>query len=563
MGVGLRLPTSEIRRLYLYVVLCTAILLHAIPVSAQSAAEVRDRTAASQTEDRQRANVLGLNSPTARLSTSLQSALALDAPIDPDTYILGPGDLLGISLRGGVGAYYTAQISPEGNLIVPQLPMLQLDGMTLSDAKVAIRAAWSSDLQEIPLDITLLQMRQMRVSVGGSVAYPGQYVVTPADRALTLIDLAGGLSEEASERHAVLIEADGNRSHVDLLRYRRFGSKEANPMLTAGAHLVVEPVTPADERAVIEIGGAVVFPETYEWVEGDAVCDVIEVAGGFRAVADRDSVLLTRFVNGTPETQIVDLSNPQGGRGFDVQPGDLVYVPDDLSRTPKRATVMVRGEVVHPGRYPIIADQTSLLDLLEQVGGLTSEASLRGTRIWRVRNVSSGIELEIERLDTLDALLIGRSELNFLRDYKRSQDRDYIGVDFVKLMGNDEEAVTANNILLVDSLIINVPRQVHYVRVMGAVERPGMYGFQEGWSYKDYVKAAGGYLKESDKRNVRLLQYESNQFHLARNKLDIYSGDTIYVPEKWLPPFWDTFRQYFSVFLQAATLALLIISTSP
>jgi polysaccharide biosynthesis/export protein len=561
-GVALKLSSVGIRYLILYAVLCTAILLHASPVHAQVTDDPRSRAEIeAERENQRRQNVLGLNNTSARLSTSQQSSMALDAPIDPDTYILGPGDLLGISLRGGMGVYYNSVISPEGNLIIPQLPMLKLDGLSLTNAKQMIVESWSNDIGDIPIDISLLQMRQMRVSVGGSVKYPGQYVVTPADRALTLIELAGGLTDEASERHAVLISVTGQRTPVDFLRYRRFGSREVNPLLSAGAHLVVEPVMPADDISFIEVGGAVVFPQTYEWIEGDVVLDVIEVSGGFRSVADQDSILLTRFVEGKPVTEAVDLSNAQYGRGPALQSGDLVYVPHDLSKTPTRASVLVRGEVERPGRYPIMADHTRLLDLLEQAGGMTGDAYLRGSRVWRLRSESSRIMQEIERLDTTEAALIARSDANFLRDYKRSMDRDYVDVDFVELLDGDDQAVAENNIVLVDSLVVNIPRKVYHIRVLGAVERPGVYSFREGWDYKDYIKEAGGYLKEADKRNVRQLDYQGSQFLLARNDLPVYAGDTIFIPEKWLPPFWDVFTQYFAVFLQAATLTVLILTT--
>ncbi|HEX04247.1 MAG TPA: hypothetical protein ENH10_03705, partial [Bacteroidetes bacterium] len=225
-------------------------------------------------------------------------------------------------------------------------------------------------------------------------------------------------------------------------------------------------------------------------------------------------------------------------------------------------TVIVRGEVERPGEYPILADETRLLDVIELAGGLTDQASLSGSRIWHVQSDQNLMAREVERLDSLHYQLISRAEVNLIRDFRRTLRRDFIPVDFVELFGDDEEEVELNNIALFDSLVINIPKKVYHVLVIGAVEQPGYYDFQEDWKYKDYIKFAGGYLKEADKRNVRIMTYERSQFLLARNGLKIQSGDAIYIPEKWLPTFWSTFRMYLGIFLQTATIAILIITNT-
>ncbi len=552
------------RRFIQLLVLCTAILCYAGTTQAQRSQKSTSERSLTFEErvSESRKNVLGVLDQGTRASTPQSASLAQDAPIDPDTYVLGPGDVLGINLYGGVGMFYTATVTPEGTLVVPQLPMIDIGGLTLTAARDTISAHWSGELDNIPLEASLLQMRQMRVSVGGAVNVPGQYVVTPADRALTVIDLAGGVTDNASERRATLIHADGSRENVDRLRFLRFGAKDANPLLTAGDHLMVEPVVKVDVAAYIEVGGGVSIPGTYEWVRGDRAIHAIELGGGVRESAAVDSVRITHFVSGQPETRAYTYGQVQATGGPELNPGDLVYLQLAATWQPSRATVLVKGEVKRPGRYPIVDGETTLLQIIDQAGGFTERASLRGSRVWRLQNDDFALSREVERLDTIDVTLLSRSDQYLLRDYKRLLNRDFVPVDFVDLFEGGKKDREQNNIVLYDSLVVNVPREVHYVLVLGAVESPGYYQYEPGWEYKDYINGAGGYLKEGDERNTRHLPYESSQFMLARNDSDVNSGDVLYVPEKYIPPFWTTFRDYFSVFLQAATLAILIYANT-
>jgi protein involved in polysaccharide export with SLBB domain len=341
----------------------------------------------------------------------------------------------------------------------------------------------------------------------------------------------------------------------------RSGVMEANPLMRAGAHITVQPF---DENGpMVEIGGGVVFPGRYEWLPTDDIMDLVEVAGGFRTDVSVDTVILTHFQkNGTPESEAFSveelLEDPERGKAL--LPGDLVSVMMYVN-SPQWATVVVQGEVKYPGTYPVMLGKTRLSEVIEQAGGLTDNAYLKGARIWRVQQSGDYLKHERTRLDSLSAQLFSDIETAYLRYHSRSLDRDYVVVDFEKVLSGSGGNADNNDILLEENLVINVPQEKRTVMVTGFVNNPGIYPYVEGESYKYYVKQAGDYAKRAHKSRVRIVPFESPVWLFASSKKELGPGDMIFVPSKKEGMDWEIFSQSFMLIIQTGTLVTLIIRT--
>ena len=116
----------------------------------------------------------------------------------PDTYLLGPGDMLGIYIKGVLGTEtelppvhypedgnrppaigYPVPIREDGTLALPLIDPIKVEGMSLVEATTAVRNAYIYPDQiikegEEAIIITLIQHRKIRVLVireeGGGVA---------------------------------------------------------------------------------------------------------------------------------------------------------------------------------------------------------------------------------------------------------------------------------------------------------------------------------------------------------------------------------------------------------
>ncbi len=82
----------------------------------------------------------------------------------------------------------------------------------------------------------------------------------------------------------------------------------------------------------ISVVGAVERPGTFTMTPGMTVVQAVSVASGFTPMADRNSVVVTRRVDGQVQRYRVRVEDITEGRApdFPLRPGDTVYVPERL-----------------------------------------------------------------------------------------------------------------------------------------------------------------------------------------------------------------------------------------
>ena len=178
----------------------------------------------------------------------------------------------------------------------------------------------------------------------GNVVHPGTYVGTALDPTSALIDAAGGLGENASRRDIRITRRNGEQRRVDLVRYERLGDLESNPPIVVGDVIFVPYA-----KTRVKVDGAVESPATYELVEGDTAGALIDIAGGMRRDARRDSIEVQSFLDDVrTEVRVIPLE-PEG-RSLALRDGDQVYIRFVTDYHPMNA-VTLEGEFRHPGPY--------------------------------------------------------------------------------------------------------------------------------------------------------------------------------------------------------------------
>ena len=71
------------------------------------------------------------------------------------------------------------------------------------------------------------------------------------------------------------------------------GSRKDNPLLLEGDAVIVDRVD-----KVVSIHGLIKYPGIYEFINGETVDHLIEIAGGILAKARKDSIEVVSFENG-------------------------------------------------------------------------------------------------------------------------------------------------------------------------------------------------------------------------------------------------------------------------
>ena len=106
----------------------------------------------------------------------------LEKAIDPDRYVLGPFDALGVTIMGPDSRTYTLNVLPEGDVLIPGVGPVHADGLTLTEFRRALAAKVDMYFRNIELYCYLETPALFRVFVTGEVANPGVVAVSGVER---------------------------------------------------------------------------------------------------------------------------------------------------------------------------------------------------------------------------------------------------------------------------------------------------------------------------------------------------------------------------------------------
>jgi polysaccharide export outer membrane protein len=97
------------------------------------------------------------------------------APVDPKTYVIGPEDVLFISvfrepeLSGSVG------VRPDGKITKPLIGDMQAGGLTPERLAAQLKQAFSSYIKNPDVQVTVAQVNSKHYTIAGEVTRPGPY----------------------------------------------------------------------------------------------------------------------------------------------------------------------------------------------------------------------------------------------------------------------------------------------------------------------------------------------------------------------------------------------------
>ena len=81
--------------------------------------------------------------------------ISQDREIDPDTYVVGPGDVMQLYIWGEFDLSYMLQIDPEGHIVIPTVGAFDISGLTLTEAKEYVFAAARKKYPGVDVTINL------------------------------------------------------------------------------------------------------------------------------------------------------------------------------------------------------------------------------------------------------------------------------------------------------------------------------------------------------------------------------------------------------------------------
>lgn len=390
----------------------------------------------------------------------------------PANYLLGPGDELLISVWGAQEQSFRATINREGYVVLPDVGPVMANGQPLDSFKAQLEKRLARIYSGIGreggsrtwVDVSLGKLRSIQVFVLGDVVQPGGYTLTATSTIMNALYYAGGPTLKGSLRNVRVTRNNQVVHRADLYDYLARGVRSEDFKLESGDVLFVPPVL-----RQVTLEGELRHPAIYELHDGDRLSDLLEIAGGFTAVAYRSRVQIERVIpfqerkRGAPEDRkVLDLDMQEGGAATELADGDIVRV--FRNRDILKNTVRLTGTAAYkPGTYELRSGMT-VADLVQQAGGLLGEAYTRWAHLVRTRDNKTR---ELRSFNLASALQ---------RDPESN----------LELAPLDEVQIFS---------IWDV-RDPEHVAIQGLVRHPGTYDMLEGMTVTDLIVKAGG-LRES------------------------------------------------------------------
>jgi polysaccharide biosynthesis/export protein len=439
----------------------------------------------------QRRPTTGLLTATGGLTTSALSSVtsafqpSTDIPV-PTDYVIGPGDSVNVQLFGNQNQDYRFTVSRDGTITFPEIGPVNVVGLSYEQLRDAITTRVSQQMIGVRASVTLGELRSIRVFVLGDVVKPGSYLVTSLSTITNALYTSGGVKPVGSLRNIALMRGGNTISTLDLYDLLLRGDTRADARLLPGDAIFVPPL-----GATVAVDGEVRRPAIYELKGERAVSEVIALAGGLTANANRTNLRLERVVpNRGATVQDVDLT---GGTQASVRDGDVLRVPPNLEQMEN--SVRLAGNVYQPGMFQWTPGMR-LTDLLPAPEVVKPKSDLSYVLVRR--EPSPNVRVDAISADLQQAWKQPNGPKNV-----QLQPRDTV---YVFNFDTGREHIIEPIIKEIEAQVPpNTPWPI--VRIGGQVRAAGEYPLEADMRISDLLRAGGGLSEAAYVMDAELTRY--------------------------------------------------------
>ncbi|CAH8188318.1 SLBB domain-containing protein [Vibrio aestuarianus] len=374
------------------------------------------------------------------------------------------------------------------------------------------------------------------VYVMGEVARPGAFEGKKGATFMDILANAGGPTRFAESRQIRIIKANGQVIRFDLTAYTEGLTGENPPSIASGDAIFVPEKTDMNEKSWLKVApdravsviGEVIRPGRVEWSDEMDLMDLLAHVGGPTLRADTTRIEVVTADNrlhvfnldayiqkGAPTSEL-----PLIRAGSIIRIHDLPQDPSDNKsqwvRQSSEASIYLFGQINAPGRYRFTTEM-HFLDILSAADGPTKDADIHNIRITHRDKTYA----QVSKLNL--SLYFETGDENLLPKVKPG-DTIYIPEKNRNWLDRSKEST---------------------VRVLGSVNKPGRYVFNDTMTILDILAEAGGpsdsaYLEKITVVNMSCCQGQARSFNLVEfsKTANIYqlpvlrAGDTIYIPDR-------------------------------
>jgi len=134
-------------------------------------------------------------------------------------YIIGPGDVLDISVWKDAALTKLAIVLPDGKISFPLIGQVEAGGKTVAQLRKVLEKKLTRFVPDLNLSILVSQVNSMMVYVIGRVNNPGRFLLNTNVNVLQVLSIAGGLNPFAKRSKIKILRATKGQTKIILFNY--------------------------------------------------------------------------------------------------------------------------------------------------------------------------------------------------------------------------------------------------------------------------------------------------------------------------------------------------------
>lgn len=506
------------------------------------------------------------------------------------------------------------------------LPLTQLDNVVVSgidsktNERVSNTISWNEANSTVLKNGDKIEFRESYntaenvVTLQGNVKYPATFTYKDGMRLSDVLKSENELLEETFISQAVIRRVTGPNNEIQIIPVflKEFFAGTSNPILQPKDVINVYKNT---NSQFVDVYGCINMPKHLTYVEGmklyhlmtdiqfvesdinssqnintvdndiksdenevlvsdqkDDVTLKIATANENKLIpAENVAVEITSIKGDTTVYYLYDIMiNSDRIKSIDINPDDKV-----LFRTLREnefiKSVKVSGFVKHPSVYKFVEGKR-LVDMIDQAGGLSDEADMRGIVFKRTNIQYKLVQLAQKNNEKDIELLKGRLASGFkqsqndqetklemieqLKSQKQEFSKKYTGQIALNIKNNNLDKIKdADNIELQDGDDIYIPRMANHVSIIGEVYNEQAFVYKKGKNAGYYINSVGGFTPNANKFRLYKVGVNGKAEKIC-GLSEIEAGDTIVVPRKiagndWISPVTQSLQSIASIIVMA------------
>jgi protein involved in polysaccharide export with SLBB domain len=389
----------------------------------------------------------------------------------PKSYVIGPDDELLLDLTGDSEANYRLKVSPDGNISLQYIGLIQVNGLTIEQATAKIRSRMTKTYPGLAsgrsqIAVNLGNIRSIKITIVGNAVKPGSYTLSSLSTVFNALYACGGPSQNGSYRKIQVIRNNKIVSTIDIYDFLLNGIQSKNIRLV-DQDVINIPVY----QTRVEMTGEVKRPAIFEATNTESLEDVIRFAGGFSNEAYTAKIKVLQNTN--KERKITDIA-ADNFRTYYPLNGDTYVVEKILDRFENR--VEISGAVFRPGQYELEKGLT-LKGLITKAEGLKEDAFLNRGYVSRLSadNTPELVSFDVQKV----------------------------------LNGTEADIVLRREDKVTISSIFDL-REEYKVTIQGEVRSPGTFEFAENMNLEALIQKAGGFKEGAAPTRIEIARRVKN-----------------------------------------------------